>query len=164
MTTKLRKRTVYITVVTDIVLTFIASIIFGGGLSTIIQIMCIATLVLTFLGTIIPLFDKFWDAIANFFYLLAFSLPAVVIIFGSIGIFQLMNTCQKITIANITDFIAIIAYGCFGIAVILLGRTHRAYPFWYKTKKNDTKLTKNKIGWQKIEGFKSLMSSDNNYR
>lgn len=154
MTTKNRKRTVYFTVIINITLIFISSVIFENGINTMIQFMCISVLVFTFLGTIMPLFDRFWDVIANFFYILAVSLPIVVTIYGGTSLFQLMILDQQeIVTVYLMDF-SIVVYGCFGIAVVLLGRTHRMYPFWSKTKDGGKKRPgKNSLGLQKIQGF-----------
>ena len=156
MTTKYRKRTVYITVAMDIILVFVAPVIFDDGMNTVMtQVMCVSALLFTFLGTVLPLLDKFWDAIASFFYILAISLPVVVIAYGGISLLQLVFIDQHYITVYLINF-TVVVYGSFGIAVVFLGKTHRRYPFWHKNKGG----SKNQLGLQKIQGLRAYTAKD----
>jgi len=161
MTVKDRKKTIYFALLINIIFIVTASLMLENS-KTAVLFMLVVTPIATILGTILPLLDKFWDAIANFFYLLAIVFPTVILVSSGLSFFILISSSNQISAIDCFKIFSLAVYGCYGVAVVLLGKTHRAYPFWYKRKNGDSsrKSEKNNLGFQKIQGFRGFNQTD----
>lgn len=154
MKNKSRKRTMCFAILLNILFIVISGLTLGDS-KTVVLFMLIATPLFTVIGTVLPSLDKlFWGSIANFLYILAASLSAIVIIFGGLSIVKMMNLNQ---FGLATDYLlnfSIVVYGCYGLLVVLLGRAYRIHPFWFRDETGNKRNTdKNHLGLRKISGF-----------